>query len=79
MDVLVSGTIDQKTYLKKFRGASASLDPPRCVYGTIITNILNAAAGLQLEFGKNSQDLLEHPTNKNPHNYLQNHIKPIST
>jgi len=27
MDVLVSGTIDQKTYLKKFRGASASLDP----------------------------------------------------
>jgi len=32
MDVSVSETIDQKTYLKKFRGASAplapSLDPP---------------------------------------------------
>jgi len=31
MDVSVSGTIDQKTYLKKFRGASAPLaplDPP---------------------------------------------------
>jgi len=25
MDVSVSGTIDQKTYLKKFRGASAPL------------------------------------------------------
>jgi len=28
MDVAVSGTIDQKTYLKKYRGASAPLAPP---------------------------------------------------
>jgi len=31
MDVFLSGTIDQKTYLKKFRGASdplVPLDPP---------------------------------------------------
>jgi len=28
MDVSVPGTIDQKTYLKKFRGASAPLAPP---------------------------------------------------
>jgi len=28
MGVSVSGTTDQKTYLKKFRGASAPLAPP---------------------------------------------------
>jgi len=28
MDVSVSGTIDQKRYLKKFRGVSAPLAPP---------------------------------------------------
>jgi len=28
MNVSVSGTIDQKMYLKKFRGASAPLAPP---------------------------------------------------
>jgi len=28
MDVSVSGNIDKKTYLKKFRGASAPLSPP---------------------------------------------------
>jgi len=32
MDVSLSGTIDQKTYLKKFRGASASLAPPGSAY-----------------------------------------------
>ena len=46
---------------------------------TIITNILNAVAHLQLEVCKSSQDLFKHPTNKNHHNYLQNHIKSIST
>jgi len=44
----------------------------------IITTILNAAAHLRLEFGKSSQDLFKDPTNKNHHNYLQNHIKSIS-
>jgi len=44
---------------------------------TIITNIRNAVAHLQLEVCKSSRDLL--PTNKNDHNYLQNHIKSIST
>jgi len=33
---------------------------------------------LQLEVCKNNQDLFKHPTNKNHHNYLQNHIKSIS-
>jgi len=28
MDVSVSGTIDQKTYLKKLKGVSAPLAPP---------------------------------------------------
>ena len=28
MDVSVSGTIDQKTYLKKFRGGFSPLSPP---------------------------------------------------
>jgi len=28
MDISVSGTIDQETYLKKFRGPSVPLDPP---------------------------------------------------
>jgi len=28
MDVSVTGTIDQKTYLKKFRGGFSSLSPP---------------------------------------------------
>ena len=28
MGISVSGTTDQKTYLKKFRGASAPLAPP---------------------------------------------------
>jgi len=28
MDVSVSETMDQKTYLRKFRGASATLAPP---------------------------------------------------
>ena len=46
---------------------------------TIITNILNTVAHLQLQFCKSSQDLFKHPTNKNQHNYLQNHIKSIST
>jgi len=34
MDVSVSGTINQKKYLKKFRGASAPLTSPgsACVY-----------------------------------------------
>jgi len=32
MDVSVSGTIDQKTYLKKFRGDSAPLAPPGSAY-----------------------------------------------
>jgi len=30
--VSVSGTTDQKTYLKKFRGASAPLAPPGFAY-----------------------------------------------
>ena len=34
MDVSVSGTIDQKTYLKKFRGASAPLAPPGSAYAS---------------------------------------------
>ena len=46
---------------------------------TIITNILKVVAHLQLEVCKSSQDLFKHPTNKNHHNYLQNHIKSIST
>jgi len=32
MDISVSGTIDQKTYLKKFRGTSAPLAPPGSAY-----------------------------------------------
>jgi len=28
VDVSVSGTIDQKTYLKKFRGGLSTLSPP---------------------------------------------------
>jgi len=46
---------------------------------TSITNILNVVAHLQLEACKSSQDLFKHLTNKNHHNYLQNHIKSIST
>ena len=48
---------------------------------TIITliNTRIAIAHLQSEFYKSSQDLFVHPTNKNHHNYLQNHIKSIST
>ena len=45
----------------------------------ITTNTLNAVAHLQLEVCKSSQDLFKHPTNKNNHNYLQNHIKSLST
>jgi len=44
-----------------------------------MTNILNAVAHLQSEVFKSSQDLFIHLTNKNHHNYLQNHIKSIST
>jgi len=36
MDVSVSGTIDQKTYLKKFRGASAPLASPGSAYARSI-------------------------------------------
>jgi len=43
----------------------------------VMTNTLNAVAHLQLEFYKSGQDLFKHPTNKNNHNYLQNHIKSI--
>jgi len=32
MDVSVSGTIDQKTYLKKFRGGFSPLTPPGSAY-----------------------------------------------
>jgi len=32
----VPGTIDQKTYLKKFRGASAPLAPPGSAYEYVI-------------------------------------------
>ena len=46
---------------------------------TIITNILTAVAHLQLEVCKSSQDLFKQHTNKNHHNYLQNHIESIST
>jgi len=41
--------------------------------------MLNAVVHLQLEVCKSSQDLFKHPANKNHHNYLQNHIKSIST
>ena len=41
MDVTVSGTIDQKTYLKKFRGASAPLAHPRIRYEIICNSILH--------------------------------------
>ena len=44
-----------------------------------LTNILNAVVHLQLEVSKSSQNLFKHPTNKNHHNYLHNHIKSIST
>jgi len=47
-------------------------------YASIIS-ILNAVARLQFEVFKSSQDLLKLLTNKNHHNYLQNHIKSIST
>jgi len=49
MIVSVSGTIDQKTYLKKFKGASAPLAPldPRmvfviriCIHCNVSTNVL---------------------------------------
>jgi len=36
MGVSVSGTTDQKTYLKKIRGASAPLAPPGSAYDTDI-------------------------------------------
>jgi len=36
MDVSVSGTIDRKTYLKKFRGASAPLAPPGSAYERVL-------------------------------------------
>jgi len=39
MGVSVSGTTDQKTYLKKFRGASAPLAPPG---SACLSNILDA-------------------------------------
>ena len=32
MDVSVSGTINQRKYLKKFRGASSPLAPPGSAY-----------------------------------------------
>ena len=40
MDVSVSGTIDQKTYLKKFRGASAPLAPPGSAYAEGLVRLL---------------------------------------
>jgi len=36
MGVSVSGTTDQKTYLKKFRGASALLAPPGSAYDSTV-------------------------------------------
>ena len=44
-----------------------------------ITNILNVVTQLQLEFCKRIQHLFKYPTNKNHHNFLQNHTKSIST
>jgi len=41
--------------------------------------LLNAVAQLQLESRKISQLLFEYATNKNHHNYVENHIKSIST
>jgi len=50
------------------------------VHNYNLTNILIAVDHLQLEVCKSSQGLFKHPTNKNHHhNYLQNHIKSIST
>jgi len=44
-----------------------------------ITNILNVVIQLQLEFCTSIQHLINYPTNKNHHNFLQNHTKFIST
>ena len=44
-----------------------------------MTNILNVVAHLQLEICKSIQHLFKYPTNKNHHNFLQNHTKAIST
>jgi len=44
-----------------------------------MTNILNLVAQLQLEFCKSIQHLFEYPTKKDHHDFLQNHIKSIST
>jgi len=38
MDISVSGTIGQKTYLKKFRGGSAPLDSPGSAYEITYTS-----------------------------------------
>jgi len=44
-----------------------------------ISNILNVITQLQLKFCKSSQHLFKHPTNKNHHNFLQNHTNSILT
>ena len=43
MDVSVSGNINQRKYLKKFRGASAPLAPPGSAYEkwSLIEELLN--------------------------------------
>jgi len=45
MEVSVSGTIDQKIYLKKFRGASSPLapplDPPMTSYSLLVKHLPN--------------------------------------
>jgi len=44
-----------------------------------MTDILNVVTQLQLKFCKSIQRLYIYLTNKNHHNFLQNHTKSIST
>jgi len=44
-----------------------------------ITNLHNVVIQLQLEICKSIQHLFKYPTNKNHHNFLQNHTKSSST
>jgi len=46
---------------------------------TILTNVINAVAQLQLESCKSCQHLVQYLRNSSHHNYPQNHIKFISS
>jgi len=53
MDVSVSGTIDEKTYLKKFRGASAPLTPHGSAYAQTSSYTTESNPTLRLLYTSN--------------------------